>query len=112
MKNWLLTVSVLIFVAGCASYKPPVSDDLKYDLSKPIDCSSAKDDIRVLEGEKSEVVKQVKAGVKMFVPVSAARSILHGDYRDQKQVATGEYGQAIDDKIKEIRNRCGDLANE
>lgn len=107
MIKWLLVISVIILTAGCRGYKQPIPDQVKYDLSKPVDCNSAREDIKVLEQEKAQVAEQAKAGVKMFVPAAAARSILHGDYLDQKEVATGEYNQAIDDKIKLIKERCG-----
>jgi hypothetical protein len=43
----------------------------------------------------------------MFVPAAAARAILHGDYMERGEVATGEYNQAIDDKIQQIKQECG-----
>ncbi len=42
----------------------------------------------------------------MLVSASAARAILHGDYRDRKKVMSGEYNNAIDAKIKEIKSKC------
>jgi len=107
MKKWLAVVSILLFTAGCRGYTPPISDQAKDDLARPIDCSRAKEDIDTLGKEKAEVMEQAKAGVKMFVPASAARAVLHGDYLDREQVASGEYNQAIDDKIKHIKERCG-----
>jgi hypothetical protein len=106
--QWLLLLCVLI--AGCAGpgYQAPISDQAKYDLSKPIDCSTSKQDIETLEREKADVTDQAKSGVKMFVPAAAARAVLHGDYLDRKEVATGEYNQDIDNKIKEIKQRCGE----
>lgn len=105
--QWLLVLC--FFIAGCAGagYNPPISDEAQYDLSKPIDCSNAKQDIETLENEKADVTEQARSGVKMFVPAAAARAVLHGDYRERKEVATGEYNQDIDNKIKEIKQKCG-----
>jgi len=104
----LFLILIFIFLTGCTAYKPAISDRAKYDLEKPIDCSRAQEDINILEQEKVDVSAQAKAGVKMFVPAAAARSILHGDYRERKEVATGEYNQAIDDKITQIKENCGE----
>ncbi len=106
MRKWLLLVAALFLIMGCRPYRHPVSDQTKQDLSKPIECSNAAEDIKILEQEKAEASEQLKAGAKMFIPASAARAILHGDYRDQKSVAIGEYNQAIDDKIAQIKQRC------
>ena len=107
MMKWLSLLSILVFFAGCRGYAPAIPDQAKYDLARPIDCSTAKQDINVLEQEKAESSKQLQAGVKMFVPASAARAILHGDYRNRAAVATGEYNKDIDNKIKQIKQECG-----
>jgi len=107
MIKWLLLVSIFTFTAGCRGYTPPISDQAKYDLAKPIDCSRAEEDISTLEQEKAEASEQIKAGVKMFVPAAAARAVLHGDYKERASVATGEYKQAIEDKIAQIKKECG-----
>jgi len=107
MIKWLLLVSVLVFALGCRSYTPTISNQDEYDLAKPIECSRAEEDIKTLEQEKVEASEQLKAGVKMFVPAAAARAILHGDYYNRASVATGEYNQAIDNKIGQIKQECG-----
>ena len=107
MIKWLLLVFILGFTMGCRGYVPPISSQAEYDLAKPIDCSSAEEDIKTLEQEKVEASEQLKAGVKMFVPAAAARAILHGDYHNREAVATGEYNQAIENKIGQIKKECG-----
>jgi len=108
MAQWIFLVLFFVFVsAGCRSYNPPISDQAKFDLMKPIDCSKANEDITTLEQEKAASSDQLKAGVKMFVPAAAARAILHGDYQERKEVAIGEYNQAIEDKINQIKQKCG-----
>ena len=62
----------------------------RYELGKPIDCSTAQQDIQILENEKASSSEQAKAGIKMIVPAAAARSILHRDYLNRGEVATGE----------------------
>jgi len=107
MKKFFCLIAFSVIALGCnRGYKPPISDEARFELAKPIDCTSAQEDIRALEKEKLDVSEQAKAGIKMFVPAAAARTILHGDYVDRGAVAIGEYNQAIDDKIKEIKEKC------
>lgn len=106
MKLLLVSVFVICFVAGCA-YNPSIPDEAKYELEKPVDCSTAASDIQILESEKASSAKQAESGIKMIVPAAAARSILHHDYLGREEVATGQYNRDIDAKIKEIKDRCG-----
>ncbi len=104
-----LGLCVFFVIVGCGqlrNYKEPISDQAKYDIDRPIDCATAQADIQTLEGEKVSSSDQAKAGIKMVVPASAARGILHGDYLDRGKVATGEYNDAIDAKIKKIKDTC------
>jgi len=108
MRKLIYLTITLLLLTGCARfYKRSISDDAKNDLAKPIDCSRAREDISILEQEKSDVAEQTKAGIKMFVPAAAARAIIQGDYQDRGKVATGEYNQEIDNKIAQIKEQCG-----
>ncbi|MFA6378738.1 MAG: hypothetical protein WCX16_03030 [Candidatus Omnitrophota bacterium] len=102
----LIGVCVFLLVVGCR-YTSPISDQVKSDLERPINCATAQADIQTLEAEKVSASQQAKSGIKMVVPAAAARSILHGDYLDSGKVATGEYNAAIDEKISKIRSFCG-----
>jgi len=105
MKLFSVLVFIVLFIAGCA-YNPPISEEAKYELEKPVDCSTAALDIQILESEKASSTAQAKSGIKMIVPASAARSILHRDYLDREEVATGQYNRDIEAKIKEIKDKC------
>lgn len=103
VKNHLAILFIVMFVVGCAT----ISDQAKYQLEKPVDCSTARYDIKTLESEKASVGKRMLSGVKMVVPASAVIGILRGDWVNRKKVATGEYNRAIDDKIVDIKSSCG-----
>lgn len=96
---------------GCAGRKnlsplPTIEPRAKESLEAPVNCSTAKQDIAVLEDERASVAKQILSGVRSVVPFSAAAGILLGDYKDRAEVATGMYNEAIDDKIAQIKRRC------
>ena len=104
MVNRSMTVFLFLFVAGCA---PPITQEAKQDLQRPINCTTAQDDIAVLQSEKSNVNQQMLAGVTSMVPAAAVMGLLTGRQEDREEVLTGQYNDMIDQKIYEIRSTCG-----
>ena len=108
----VVLLSALLYVtAGCnrpnLSPMPSITDQAKADITAPINCSRARQDIAILEGEKASIAKEIAAGARSIIPFSAAAGILLGDYRDRVQVATGQYNSDIEAKISLIRAQCG-----
>jgi hypothetical protein len=111
----LITTSLVVLsftLTACAnrtnhSPRPSISDEEKAAIEKPINCSTAKKDIAILEDEKASVGRQALAGVRSLVPFSAAAGILMGDYRDRVKVATGTYNDDLEAKIQQIKATCG-----
>src|SRR5262245_61671616 len=93
----------VLAVAGCADRKnlsplPTISEESKANLSRPVNCATAEQDVDVLEKERASTGKQLLSGVRSVMPISAAVGILMGDYRDRVQVATGQYNNDLDKK--------------
>lgn len=104
-------VLAAFLISGCSSRKnvsplPAISDEAKASLNTPVNCSTAGRDIKILEEEKASVGKQMLAGVRSIMPISAVAGILMGDYRDRVQVATGQYNNDIEAKIAQIKREC------
>jgi hypothetical protein len=110
MKDSILRSTVAL-LAGAALLSSGCAMQFKEDEnaaeSKPIDCSTAPGDIRVLKGEKAHVVEQIAMGVTSIYPAGLVLGILTGTEGTKIQVATGEYNKMIDKKIAEIQNACG-----
>ena len=104
MVNRSMTVLLFLFIAGCA---PPITQEAKQDLQRPINCTTAQDDIAVLQSEKSNVNQQMLAGVTSMVPAAAVMGLLTGRQQDREEVLTGQYNDMIDQKINDIRQTCG-----
>ena len=85
---------------------PSIDQDTKNQLSKPVDCRSAKQDIKTLEEEKASVVKRLTSGVRSIMPIAAVAGILTGDYSDRVSVAAGTYNDDLATKIAQIKNEC------
>jgi hypothetical protein len=111
----IVTVSLLVLsisLTACFnrtnnSPRPSISDEERASLEKPINCATAKKDIATLEDEKASVGRQIVAGVRSVVPFAAASGALLGDYQDRTEVATGEYNDALERKIQQIKSVCG-----
>jgi len=104
MVNRSMTVLLFLWMSGCA---PPITQEAKQDLQRPINCTTAQDDIAVLQSEKSNVNQQMLAGVTSMVPAAAVMGLLTGRQEDREEVLTGQYNDMIDEKINGIRTTCG-----
>ncbi len=94
----------LVFAFGCAR---SISEEAKADMAKPVDCSTAEQDIATLESEKASAAQQVSAGARSIVPLAAVAGLLRGDTKDRAAVASGKYNKQLDAKIAEIKQKCG-----
>lgn len=88
------------------SQMPSIDPAIKANLSAPVDCRSARQDIALLEEERASVGKQILSGVRSIMPIAAVGGILMGDYNDRFEVATGQYNSDIEAKIAQIRRVC------
>ena len=105
MKTAFVAFSICALVLGAAC--SPISKTAKEDLAQPVNCATAKGDIRVLEHEKAHVAEEVANGVTAVAPAGAVLGIVTGTEGDKLRVATGEYNRKIDRKIAEIKGACG-----
>jgi len=103
MKKALLIVLSIVLVAACA----PITQQEKQSLAKPINCATAEGDLRVLQSEKTNVAQEIANGVTAIVPAGAVIGIISGTETDKFKVASGDYNKMIDQKIAEIKQKCG-----
>jgi hypothetical protein len=104
MYKFIPIICLTIFLAACSS---PISQQAKEDLARPVDCSTAQSDIRILEDEKASVVKQIENGVTAVAPIGAVIGILTMTEKDKLEVGTHYYNHKINEKIAEIKRECG-----
>lgn len=112
MKLRILSVVIVVLLCGCSDRRnlspmPTISKDAKTELAKPINCQTAKQDIKTLESERASVAKRMLSGVRSVMPIAAVVGILMGDYSDRFEVTTGQYNADIEKKISEIETACG-----
>ena len=98
-----LAVCLLISVVGCAGNQKRVEQEMK----QPISCAHAEGNIRALRHEKTHAMDQIAAGVESIVPAGAVVGLATGAEGTNIKVATGEYNKMIDNRIAEIKRKCG-----
>ena len=99
----LLSIGCLMLLGACA----PISEEAKKTLKQPVNCATAKGDLRLLEHERTHVVGQVAQGITAIMPAGIVIGLLTGTEGDKLKVATGQYNDLIDKKEAEIRAACG-----
>ena len=92
-----------IFLLACN----PISKQAREDIAEPVNCATARGDLRVLENEKSHVAKQIAVGVTSVTPAGAVLGILTGVEDDKLEYATGLYNHKISEKMDLIKRTCG-----
>ncbi len=101
---FIITVSVSVLTA-CAMQRKEVAGSL--ENPGPANCATAEADLQTLEAEKVNVAQQVGSGITAIVPVGLVAGILTGTEGTKIKVATGEYNEAIDKRIEQIKMECG-----
>jgi len=79
------------------------------ELAKPapIDCRTARGDVRMLQQEKANVVERVAEGATPIYPGGLVLGLVTGTEGTKMKVAIGDYNEMIDKRIAEITTACG-----
>lgn len=99
----VLAICLMFLLSACTKGYVKTEKELK----QPINCATAKGDIRALEAEKTHVAEEIENGVLMIHPASLVIGLVTGTEDERFRVATGEYNDMIDKKIAEIKRECG-----
>ncbi|MEM7171088.1 MAG: hypothetical protein AAF530_13020 [Pseudomonadota bacterium] len=102
VKSLVLVGSLAALSAACT----PVSKEEQTELAKPVDCSTAEGDMRVLKSEKDTVAQRLADGVTAIAPAGLVVGSLRGVEGEKLKVATGDYNGKIDQKIADIKSAC------
>ncbi len=105
MKKIPLIILLSLVVSGCVFHREQVEDDIQ--ASPAVNCSSASNDLKILEDEKVGLVGQIASGVTMVAPVGLVVGILTGTIDTKFRVTIGEYNDMLDARIAKIKSTCG-----
>ena len=99
-----LAIFMVVSLAACAAKK---QKQVEQEMKQPINCATKKGDIRTLEHEKAHTAQQIAEGVTALVPASIVVGLVTGTEKEKLKVGTGEYNKMIDQRISEIKQKCG-----
>ena len=100
----VVAVVVMLIQCGCGGthYKK-----VEEGLGAPINCATAKGDIRMLQHEKAHTKDKIAAGASSISPAGAVIGLVKGTEGASLDVTTGKYNKMIDKRIAEIKAHCG-----
>ena len=107
MIRSILVVSMALLLAACATEKRLKEKEAMEKMATPIDCRFAEGDLRALNSEKVHTLQQIGDGISAIVPVGALGGMMTGTEGTKFEVASGDYNDAIDKRIAEIKSKCG-----
>jgi hypothetical protein len=90
---------------GCAMQQEQVSESL--DNPRRINCHTAEGDLRVLQSEKTNAAQRLVEGATAIYPAGAVMGVVTGTEGTKLSVAIGDYNDQIDERMAEIRRKCG-----
>lgn len=107
MKNLnkvLLLGCVVMLMPSCAVFK---QKKVMEEMEEPINCETAEGDIRILQQEKAHVAQQILMGVTSIMPAGIVIGLITRTQKTKVRVAIGKYDKMIDERIAEIKEKCG-----
>ncbi|MCH9670376.1 MAG: hypothetical protein K0U93_02905 [Gammaproteobacteria bacterium] len=104
MRNVILAICCVVCV-GCTSAVER-QRRVQMDLDRPINCERADADIAMLNKEKVGTLEQIANGAGTILPTSAVFNLLTGEFEGRYAIASGEYNEMLDAKIKQIAAQC------
>jgi len=105
MKKVSLIILLSLVISGCVFHREQVEEDIQ--SSPAVNCSSASNDLKILEDEKVGLVGQIASGATMVTPAGLVIGILTGTIDTKFRVAVGEYNNMLDERIAKIKSTCG-----
>lgn len=102
MRKSLIVLAILL--AGCAAKEQKQAME---EMKQPINCTTARGDLRMLGHEKADVGRRIAEGISAVYPAGLVVGAVTRTEKTKYEVATGEYNKMIDKRIAEIKQTCG-----
>jgi len=104
LKKVILMGCVVMLMPSCAAFK---QKEVMEEMKEPINCDTAEGDIRMLQQEKAHVAQQILEGVSAITPAGIVIGLVTRTEKTKILVAVGKYDEMIDERIAEIKGKCG-----
>lgn len=106
IRSAISAVVLLGAVAACAQPATPQEQKLISDLAQPIDCLTARGDLRMLGAEKNYALQRIADGSESIDPAGFVIGDTTQSKEQQLKIATERYHKLIDRKIADIQRIC------
>ena len=85
-----------------------LSSQIAFSEQKPVDCSTAKDDLAHLKHEKKSTDERVVKGALSILPIGLVINATHeaSTKETPKEMEINKYNQKISDRMDEIKKAC------
>ena len=107
MKQSILVTALLGAIFALSACSSTSQQQVQEDLGMPINCATAEGDIRALNAEKTHAAGQLAAGVAAISPIGLVVNTATGNEDEKMSMATGDYNDKLDQKISQIKAKCG-----
>jgi hypothetical protein len=83
-----------------------ISPELRYIMTKPIECSQASQEIALLQRVRPDLARQSMSVISTVSPIGLVTMVASDDTENRRRVITGEHGEEIDRRIAAIQAHC------
>lgn len=91
---------------GLAACTQTISPELRYIMTKPIECSQAPQEIALLQRVRPDLARQSMSVISTASPIGLVTMVASDDTENRRRVITGEHGEDIDRRIAQIEAHC------
>ena len=102
----IITVMMIVALSACTTAKKEKATMAELKQDKPVQCATAKGDLRALDAEKAHVGSEIGAGVGAIFPIGLVVNLAEGTEGSEFKLSSGDYNDMIDKRIAEIKAAC------
>jgi hypothetical protein len=102
----LIVITMVVALSACTTAKKEKATMAELKQDKPVQCATARGDLRALKGEKTHVGSQIGAGVGAIFPIGLVVNLAEGTEGTEFKVSSGDYNDMIDKRIAKIQSEC------
>ena len=107
LRSSIYAILAATLAAGVAAADMNLAEQTKMIEEAPINCATAKGDLRVLAAEREHAEKTKVQGIMAITPTGILFGVLTGTQEKHMEILTGDYIKHIDHKLALINAQCG-----
>ncbi|TDF38287.1 hypothetical protein EYS14_11400 [Alteromonadaceae bacterium M269] len=101
----VILMTVFLILGGCASAVDR-HQQVSAQVSQPINCDTAGQDIAALLEERPSAGEKFANGIVLISPTTALFNLLSGEFTSRRSIATGKLNDILHMRISDIEKAC------